>query len=214
MFLLAAALGRACGIATVNAASVRVFGDPDHTQPNAAHKVSDANPRVGMEREVENDQQPREWAEETAGRKAFHWNRNMRAVEIFAAATGSLPRDSRARRADPATSVERQLARFLRYQRHNELHLTPSQQERLERLAGFEWAPMETAWECRRQDYLTFIRTRGRIPRRRSSDPRERQLELWFHRQALRLRRGLMPHHLRAAFSELIESVHGVDKPD
>jgi len=136
----------------------------------------------------------------------------MADVEHFVTQAGGLPRDSKARRADPAAKVELRLARFLRYQRHNELQLTDAQQERLEKLPGFDWSPVETAWEQRCQDYSSFVRARGRIPRRRSPDRTERELELWHHRQALRQRRGLLPHHLWVAFIELAHGVHGVDK--
>lgn len=146
------------------------------------------------------------------GRKEQHWNQRMTDIEDFVTQDGCLPRDSRARRADPAAKVELRLARFLRYQRHNELHLTEAQQARLDKLPGFDWSPVETAWEQRCEDYRSFIRTRGRVPRRRSTDRSERELALWHYRQTLRYSRGLLPHHLWAPFRRLANGVHGADK--
>lgn len=136
--------------------------------------------------------------------RQVNWAKQIRAVEDFVANTGELPCDSRSRRADPAAARELRLARFLRYQRTIEETLTDYQWHRLAALEGFEWEPIEEAWQRQFDAYRKFVEAHARVPRRRSKHKYERQLANWFQRQQTRHRRGTLPHHLSIRFDRLL----------
>lgn len=117
---------------------------------------------------------------------AWHrrWVETCVQLEVYVAAHGALPTLASTSEGDDS----RRLVQWLRYQRRNKDRLSTYQRERLECLPGFSWEPREDAWLDSLHDVELFVREHRRRPRRRSADPDEARLAIWFRNQCLHAR--------------------------
>lgn len=120
-----------------------------------------------------------------AGARNRRWVETCAQLEAHVAAHGALPKLTSTSEGDDS----RRLAEWMRYQRRNEDRLSDYQQERLECVPGFSWDPREDAWHDSLHGVEMFVRKHHRRPRRRSTDPDEARLAIWFRNQRLLARR-------------------------
>lgn len=123
---------------------------------------------------------------QNASARHRRWVETCAELEAYVAAHGALPTLTSTREGDDA----RRLVEWMRYQRRNEHRLSDYQRERLECLPGFSWDPREDAWHDALHDVEMFVREHRHRPRRRSADPEEARLAIWFRNQGLHSKRG------------------------
>lgn len=73
----------------------------------------------------------------------------------------------------------RAASNFLTHQRRRRSHLCRYQEERLELLPGFSWAPVDAVFSRRLAELQAHLDEHGRPPRLKSDDPAERSLARW-----------------------------------
>jgi hypothetical protein len=135
-------------------------------------------------------------ARATAPPLVGRWLARVEELHDFITATGRSPRHNQAPR-NPRLPGELRLLNWVRYQRRAEAGLCEYQRERLNVLpGGFDWFPIEEAWDDHYAGYENFFHLQKRRPSRRSRDRQERSLALWYRNQQARQRHGTLPHHL------------------
>lgn len=121
-----------------------------------------------------------------ASDRCRRWVERCAQLEAYVAAHGALPTLASSSEGDDS----RRLVEWMRYQRRNEDRLSDYRRERLGCVPGFSWDPREDAWHDALHDVEMFVREHRRRPRRRSADPDEARLAIWFRNQGLLFKRG------------------------
>lgn len=131
------------------------------------------------------------------------WWKRVRELELIARELGRLPRA-------PDEAIPSTLLMWVRNQRRNS-HLTPEQQQALEQVEGWSWAPREDAWGDRLAEVARFFVAHGRAPRVRAADAEEAALGLWVARQRRAADTRAMPYARLALWSEFVSQLETDD---
>lgn len=103
------------------------------------------------------------------------------------------------------TQAEARLGSWVRYQRRRlTREIMPAWQlTLLADIHQMSWKPAGENWMARLGRLRAFLHTEKRMPRYRSSDPTERALAAWVHKQRYLHRRGKLPANRVTALRQL-----------
>jgi len=92
--------------------------------------------------------------------------------------------------------------------------LTPAQLRALETLPGWFEGTRDGRWVLRADELRSFVLANGRLPRKRSDDPREPALYDWHRRQEKAHTHGQLAHHRVTALAYALRALRATNQRD